>query len=71
MEGGRGVGCLDPNVEISRLDFQTFSGYVVDTVTTGIGVCTDSFSAVGASGVNPPTICGTNTGYHSKIYRSD
>ena len=53
----------------SRLDFQTFSGYTVDTTTAGVGFCTDSFVAAGQSGVNPPTICGTNTGYHSKTSR--
>ena len=46
-----------------RLDFQTFSGL---TVATG-GVCTDTFVVEGQTGNNPPTICGTNTGYHSKI----
>ena len=53
----------------SRLDFQTFSGFTVDTTTTGVGFCTDSFVAAGQTGVNPPTICGTNTGYHSKTSR--
>jgi len=43
-----------------RLDFQTFSGL---TVTTA-GVCTDTFAIAGQTGVNPPSICGTNTGYH-------
>jgi len=27
---------------------------------------TDTFSVTGSPGGNPPTICGTNTGYHSK-----
>ena len=37
-----------------------------DATTPGIGVCTDSFQAAGQTGVNPPAICGTNAGYHSK-----
>ena len=41
------------------------SGY---TVTTA-GACTASFSVTGDTGKNPPYICGTNTGYHSKIFR--
>ena len=28
----------------------------------------DTFVAAGQTGVNPPTICGTNTGYHSKSF---
>merc|ERR1712183_1145410 len=44
-----------------RLDFQTFSGFVVDTTSAA---CTDSFAVTGQTGKNPPTICGTNTGYH-------
>ena len=58
-----------PLIVFPRLDFQTFSGFEVDTVTTGIGVCTDSFQAAGQTGVNPPAICGTNTGYHSNWVR--
>ena len=45
-----------------RLDFQEFSGFVVG----GSGACTDTFAAAGQTGKNPPSICGTNTGYHSK-----
>ena len=30
------------------------------------GACLDSFDVVGPTGRNPPTICGTNTGQHSK-----
>ena len=45
-----------------RLDFQTFSGFAT---TTG-GACNDYFTAAGQTGKNPPNICGTNTGYHSK-----
>eukprot|EP00091_Calanus_sinicus_P024705 TRINITY_DN9017_c0_g1_i1.p1 TRINITY_DN9017_c0_g1~~TRINITY_DN9017_c0_g1_i1.p1 ORF type:complete len:111 (+),score=14.49 TRINITY_DN9017_c0_g1_i1:492-824(+) len=32
--------------------------------TAAVGVCTDKFTAEGQTGVNPPSICGTNTGYH-------
>ena len=46
-----------------RLDFQTMSGFAT---TTPAGACSDSFAAAGQTGKNPPTICGTNTGYHSK-----
>ena len=28
----------------------------------------DTFVAAGQTGVNPPTICGTNTGYHSMSF---
>ena len=52
-----------------RLDFQTFSGFTVSTVAASRGACTDSFAAAGQTSVNPPTICGTNTGYHSKTSR--
>ena len=45
-----------------RLDFQTMSGFAAT-----VGVCSDKFTAEGQTGVNPPSICGTNTGYHSKI----
>ena len=31
------------------------------------GACgVDDFEAAGQTGKNPPTICGTNTGYHSE-----
>ena len=46
-----------------RLDFQTFSGF---TATSNAGACTDKLAAAGKSGKNPPSICGTNTDYHSK-----
>ena len=46
-----------------RLDFQTFSGFT----TTGTNTCQDIFTAAGQTGKNPPNICGTNTGYHSKF----
>ena len=45
-----------------RLDFETFSGLA----TSALGTCSDGLAVVGMSGYNPPTICGTNTGYHSK-----
>jgi len=50
-----------------RLDFQTFSGFTVNTVAATRGACTDSFAAAGQTSVNPPTICGTNTGYHMYV----
>ena len=31
------------------------------------GACTDQFAAAGQTGKNPPTICGTNTGYHMYV----
>ena len=34
---------------------------------TNPGNCNDKLTVAGMSGVNPPEICGTNTGYHSKI----
>ena len=47
-----------------RLDFQTMTGYYTGTS----GLCgVDDFAAAGATGVDPPTICGTNTGYHMYV----
>merc|ERR1711997_344268 len=47
-----------------RLDFQTFSGFYTGTS----GACgVDDFVAKGQTGYNPPTICGTNTGYHMYV----
>ena len=46
-----------------RLDFQTFSGFAT---TSPAGACDDTFAATGQTGSDPPSICGTNTGYHSK-----
>ena len=46
-----------------RLDFETFSGFLT---TTPAGSCSDSFAAAGQTGKDPPTICGTNTDYHSE-----
>jgi len=45
-----------------RLDFQTFSGFAPSTTT--VGDCFDTLAVSGQSGVDPPRICGTNTGYH-------
>jgi len=45
-----------------RFDFQTFTGFTVAATTSG--ACTDSFAVTGQTGKAPPTICGTNTGYH-------
>merc|ERR1711997_526702 len=44
-----------------RLDFQTFSGFVPSTTA---GSCYDTLAMAGQTGVDPPSICGTNTGYH-------
>jgi len=44
-----------------RLDFQTFSGLATSTT---VGMCTDYLTVEGQTGNNPPSICGTNTGYH-------
>jgi len=46
------------------LDFQTFSGFTV----TAVGVKTDSMAITGQTGRNPPSIAGTNTGYHSMLF---
>merc|ERR1719222_29254 len=47
-----------------RLDFQTMSGFYTGTS----GACgVDDFEASGQTGKNPPTICGTNTGYHMYV----
>merc|ERR1712024_134367 len=44
-----------------RLDFQTFSGFATSTTA---GSCYDTLAVAGQTGVDPPSICGTNTGYH-------
>jgi len=49
-----------------RLDFVTMNGFTT-TTTPNPGQCQDTFVAAGQTGVNPPTICGTNTGYHMYI----
>ena len=46
-----------------RLDFVTMSGYL----TGANGACSDTFAAAGQTGKNPPSICGTNTGYHMYV----
>jgi len=46
-----------------RLDFQTFSGFSVTTA----GIKTDSMAVAGKTGTNPPSISGTNTGYHMYV----
>ena len=51
-----------------RLDFQTFSGFVTSTTA---GSCYDTLAMAGQTGVDPPSICGTNTGYHSKLVRKE
>jgi len=47
-----------------RLDFVSMSGYLTSTTA---GACLDTFAAAGQTGVNPPTICGTNTAYHMYV----
>jgi len=42
-----------------RLDFQTMSGFAAS-----VGICSDKFAIAGQTGVDPPSVCGTNTGYH-------
>jgi len=49
-----------------RLDFETFSGFTT-TATPQPGACQDTFAAAGQTGSNPPTICGTNSGYHMYV----
>ena len=46
-----------------RLDFITMSGFLTGTS----GACTDKFTVAGQTGVNPPEICGTNSGYHMYV----
>jgi len=53
--------CSDDVCQL-RLDFQTMTGLDLDTAADG--ACSDSFATAGQTGSNPPTICGTNTGYH-------
>jgi hypothetical protein len=53
------------NFNISRLDFQTMDGFALVGTTSE---CTDTLVVKGSTGVDPPTICGINTGYHS-MYR--
>ena len=46
-----------------RLDFQTMTGFATGSPA---GACSDSFAVAGQTGKDPPTICGTDTGYHSE-----
>merc|ERR1712106_1316043 len=41
------------------IDFQTMSGF-----DETAGVCSDSLATAGQTGKQPPTVCGTMTGYH-------
>jgi len=50
--------CSDDVCQL-RADFQTMSGFAAS-----VGVCSDKFTAEGQTGVNPPSVCGTNTDYH-------
>lgn len=54
--------CSDDVCQL-RLDFQTFTGFTAAST----GACTDKFDVSTNTGVNPPTICGTNTGYHMYV----
>ena len=50
-----------------RLDFETFTTLgPTSTAESSGGVCVDSFVVTGTSGLSTPTICGKNTGQHSK-----
>jgi len=52
--------CSDDICQL-RFDFHTFTGFSVAST----GACTDSFAVTTSStGKSPPSICGTNTGYH-------
>ena len=42
-----------------RIDFQTLSGF-----SETAGACSDKLATEGQTGKNPPTVCGTMTGYH-------
>jgi hypothetical protein len=46
----------------NSLDFTNF----VTSVTSVTGACVDTFVITSPSGSLAPSICGTNTGYHSK-----
>ena len=57
----------DPDVCAVRLDFETFTtAGPSSTAETNGGECTDSFVVTGTSGLTSPTICGKNSGQHSK-----
>ena len=58
-----------PDVCAVRLDFETFTtaGPSATDETNG-GACTDSFVVTGTSGLTTPTICGKNSGQHSKTF---
>ena len=73
------VSKVDSSVCQLRLDFDTLVLGGNDATGSHAGCCgstcgtvagdsaSDSLSVAGQSGKNPPTICHTNTGYHSKI----
>ena len=69
---------MDSSICQVRLDFDTLVLGGNDETDTGHAGCcgancntgtnaADGLSIDGKSGKNPPTICHTNTGYHSKI----
>ena len=57
------INKINDNICQLRLDFQTFSGFATSTTA---GSCYDTLAMAGQTGVDPPSICGTNTGFHSK-----
>ena len=58
------IGKVSDDICQLRLDFQTFSGFATSTTA---GDCYDTLAVAGQTGVDPPSICGTNTGYHSQL----
>jgi hypothetical protein len=60
-----------PNTVTNQL-FYNVAGNVVQAAT-GIAASlatncmTDTFTVTGSGGTSPPVICGTNSGYHSKL----
>ena len=53
------------NLDKNQLFHKISSGFAT---TTPDGTCSDSMALKGQTGSNPPSICGTNTGYHSQLY---
>ena len=49
--------------------------FVLGTPTETTGLCTDTLVIVAGAGtgtrITPPTICGTNTGEHSRLFIQD
>jgi len=63
-----------PNTVTTSIFYNLF-GSITATGGSKVGVpssfatecLTDTFSVTGSGGTTPPVICGTNTGYHSKL----